>query len=126
VWAWLVVAAAATALAVAAVVLVIAGGPGRPGFSARLLLAGMPARGGAGLFLGGEYVWRPGWPPRPLAGLLSDGLSSLLPPGHAGEADQLAPVPGGVVAHISDISTGATYGALGRWCSSPPRTLPRG
>ena len=84
----------------------------------------MPARGGAGLFLGGEYVWRPGWPPRPEAGLLSDGFSSLLPPGHAGEADQLAPVPGGVVAHISDLSTGATYGALGRVVFIPAVNAP--
>jgi len=122
--AWLVVLAVATALVVAAVVLVIAGGPARPAFNARLLLAGMPARGGAGLFLGGEYVWRPGWPPRPEAGLLSDGFSSLLPPGHAGEADQLAPVPGGVVAHISDLSTGATYGALGRVVFIPAVNAP--
>jgi len=121
---WLVVLAAAAALAVAAVVLVITGGPQRPAFNARLLLAGLPVRGGAGLFLGGEYVWRPGWPPRPVAGLLSDGLSSLLPPGHAGEADQLAPVPGGVVAHISDISTGATYGALGRVVFIPAASAP--
>ena len=116
-WAWLVVLAAAAALAVAAVVLVNAGRPGRPTVSARLplLLAGMPARGaGAGLFLGGENVWRPGRPPRLVAGLLSNGLSPLLPRGHGAEVDQLAPVPGGVVAHISDISTGATYGALGR------------
>ena len=84
----------------------------------------MPARGGAGLFLGVEYVWRPGWPPRPVTGLLSDGLSSLLPPGHAGEADQFAPVPGGVVAHISDISTGATYGALGRVVFIPAANVP--
>jgi hypothetical protein len=116
-WAWLAGLAAATALAVAAVVLVSAGGPERRTVSARLplLLAGLPARGaGAGLFLGGDNAWRPGAPPRPVAGLLSNGLSSLLPPGHAAEVDQLAPVPGGVVAHISDTSTDATYGALGR------------
>jgi hypothetical protein len=108
--------AAATALAVAAVVLVSAGSPERHGVSARLplLLAGLPARGaGAGLFLGGDSAWRPGAPPRPVAGLLANGLSSLLPRGHVAEVDQLAAVPGGVVAHIGD-STAATYGALGR------------
>jgi hypothetical protein len=113
----LVVLAAATALAVAAVVLVSVGRPERHAVSARLplLLAGLPARGaGAGLFLGGENAWRPGRPPRPVAGLLSNGLSPLLPPGHAADVDQLAPVPGGVIAHISDTSTDVTYGALGR------------
>jgi hypothetical protein len=119
--------AAATALAVAAVVLVSAGGPGRRTVSARPvepLLAGMPARGaGAGLFLGGENVWRPGAPPRPVAGLLSNGISSLLPPGHVAGVDQLAPVPGGVVAHISD-STAATYGALGRVVFIPTANAP--
>ena len=115
--AWLIVLAAATALTVAAVVLVSAGRPERPAVSARLplLLAGMPARGaGTGLFLGGEDAWRPGRPPRPVAGLVSDGLSPLLPPGHGAAVDQLAPVPGGVVAHISDTSTDVTYGAVGR------------
>ena len=125
--AWLVALAAATALAVAAVVLVSAGSPERHAVSARLplLLAGLPARGaGAGLFLGGENVWRPGRPPRPVAGLLAGGLSSLLPPGHAAEADQLAPVPGGVVAHISDTSTDVTYGAVGRVVFIPTADRP--
>ena len=90
-----------------------------------LLLAGMPARGaGVGLFLGGENVWRPGRPPRPVAGLLSNGLSPLLPPGHGAEVDQLAPVPGGVVAHISDTSTDVTYGALGRVVFIPTANAP--
>jgi hypothetical protein len=128
-WAWLVVLAAATALAVAAVVLVSAGRPARHTVSARsaqpLLLAGVPAHGaGVGLFLGGESVWRPGRPPRPVAGLLSNGLSPLLPPGHGAEVDQLAPVPGGVVVHISDISTGVTYGALGRVVFIPTANAP--
>jgi hypothetical protein len=123
-----VVLAAATALAVAAVVLVSTGRPARRAVSVRsaqpLLLAGIPARGaGVGLFLGGENVWRPGRPPRPVAGLLSNGLSSLLPPGHVAEVDQLAPVPGGVVAHISD-STAATYGALGRVVFIPAANAP--
>ena len=127
--AWLVVLAAATALAVAAVVLVSAGGPERPAVIARsaqpLLLAGLPARGAStGLFLGGENLWRPGRPPRPVAGLLSNGLSSLLPPGHAAAADQLAPVPGGVVAHISDTSTDVLYGALGRVVFIPTADRP--
>ncbi len=128
-WAWLVVLAAATGLAVAAVVLVSAGRPARRTVSARsaepLLLAGIPARGaGAGLFLGGENVWRPGRPPRPVAaGLLSNGLSPLLPSGHVAEVDQLAPVPGGVAAHISD-STAATYGALGRVVFIPTANAP--
>lgn len=126
-WAWLVVLAAATALAVAAVALVSAGRPERRTVSARLplLLAGIPARGaGADLFLGGENAWRPGRPPRPVAGLLSNGLSSLLPPGHGAEVDQLAPVPGGVVAHISDTSTDVTYGALGRVVFIPTANAP--
>jgi hypothetical protein len=118
--------AAATALAVAAVVLVSVGRPERHTVSARLplLLAGLPARGaGAGLFLGGDNAWRPGRPPRPVAGLLSNGLSSLVPPGHVGEVDQLAPVPGGVVAHIGD-STAATYGAVGRVVFIPTANAP--
>ena len=123
------VLAAATALAVAAVIRVSIDRPARPTVSARsaqpLLLAGIPARGtGAGLFLGAENVWRPGRPPRPIAGLLSNGVSSLLPPGHGAEVDQLAAVPGGVVAHISDISTGATYGALGRVVFIPVANAP--
>jgi hypothetical protein len=126
--AWLAGLAAATALAVAAVVLVSVGGPERRTVGAwpaePRLLAGLPARGaGAGLFLGGEHVWRPGRPPRPVAGLLSNGLSSLVPPGHVGEVDQLAPVPGGVVAHIGD-STAATYGALGRVVFIPTANAP--
>jgi hypothetical protein len=109
-------------------VLVSVGRPARTA-SARsaqpLLLAGIPARGaGAGLFLGGESFWRPGRPPRPVAGLLSNGLSTLLPPGHVAEVDQLAPVPDGVVAHISDISTGVTYGALGRVVFIPSANAP--
>src|SRR5215472_4272624 len=61
--------------AVAAVVLASAGRTARHTVSWRpaepLLLAGRPARGaGTGLFLGGEDVWRPGRPPRPVAGLL--------------------------------------------------------
>ena len=126
-WAWLVVLAAATALAVAAVVLASAGKPERRTASARLplLLAGLPARGaGTGLFLGGENAWRPGRPPRPVAGLLSNGLSPLLPPGHSAEVDQLAPVPGGVVAHISDTSTDVLYGALGRVVFIPTSNAP--
>ena len=128
-WAWLVVLVTATALAVAAVVLVSAGRPERRTVSAPsaqpLLLAGIPARGaGTDLFLGGENAWRPGRPPRPVAGLLSNGLSSLLPPGHGAEVDQLAPVPGGVVAHISDISTAVTYGALGRVVFIPAANAP--
>jgi len=136
-WVWLVLLAAVTALAVVAVVLVSAGRPARHPVSVPLpsaqpaLLAGIPARGGGtDLFLGGENVWRPGRPPRLVAGLLSNGLSSLLPRGHGAEVDQLAPVPGGVVAHISDISTGATYGALGRVvfipaANAPARTIAR-
>jgi hypothetical protein len=85
----------------------------------------MPARGaGTDLFLGGENVWRPGRPPRPVAGLLSNGLSPLLPPGHGAEVDQLAPVPGGVVAHISDTSTDVTYGAVGRVVFIPTANAP--
>ena len=90
-----------------------------------LLLAGVPARGaGTDLFLGGENVWRPGRLPRPVAGLLSNGISSLLPPGHSAEVDQLAPVPGGVVAHISDTSTDVLYGAVGRVVFIPTANAP--
>jgi hypothetical protein len=128
-WAWLIALVAATALTVAAVVLVRADRPARHTVSERpaqpLLLAGISARGaGTDLFLGGENVWRPGRPPRPVAELLSNGLSPLLPPGHAAEVDQLAPVPGGVVAHISDTSTDVTYGALGRVVFIPAANAP--
>jgi hypothetical protein len=121
-WAWLVIPAAA--VAVAALVLVTTRGhPPRtvsvPGPSAQPLpplLAGVPARGARpGLVLGGENFWQAAAQPRAVAaGFLVNGLSPLLPPGHGAEADQLAPVPGGVVAHIGDTSTGVTYGALGR------------
>jgi hypothetical protein len=128
-WAWLIALVAATALTVAAVVLVRADRPARHTVSERsaqpLLLAGIPARGaGTDLFLGGENVWRPGRPPRPVAGLLSNGFSSLLPPGHSAEVDQLAPVPGGVVAHISDTSTDVLYGAVGRVVFIPAANAP--
>jgi hypothetical protein len=66
------------------------------------------------LFLAGENFLRFGGQPRTVAAeFLLNGLSPILPPGHGAQADQLAPVPGGVVAHISDISTGITYGAVG-------------
>jgi hypothetical protein len=67
------------------------------------------------MLLGGENLWRIGRQPRVvLGGFLSNGLSALLPRGHGAEVDQLFPVPGGLVAHISDVSTGITYGAPGR------------
>jgi hypothetical protein len=58
------------------------------------------------------------------AGFLVNGLSPLLPAGHGAEADQLVPVPGGVVAHISDTSTGISYGALGRVVFIPAANAP--
>jgi hypothetical protein len=122
-WVWLVVAGAA-AVAVAAVVLVTTGGHARrvtsapvpPAPSLLPLLGGVRAQGArADLFLGGANLWRVIRQPQAVAtGLLFNGLSPLLPPGHSAVADQLAPVPGGVVAHISDTSTGVTYGAPGR------------
>jgi hypothetical protein len=130
--AWLVVLAAA--VAVAAVVLVTTGGHARrtasvPLPSAQLLapmLAGIPAHGArTDLFLGGENFWRVGRRPRAvLAGFLLNGLSPLLPRGHGGQVDQLATVSGGTVALISDISTGITYGALGRVVFIPASNAP--
>ncbi|HJY00352.1 MAG TPA: hypothetical protein VJ351_05990, partial [Streptosporangiaceae bacterium] len=122
--AWLAVLAAA-AMAVAAVVLVTTGGHARHVVSAPLpsappllpLLDGVPAQGAhSDLVLGGGDFWQADRQPRAVvaAGFLFNGLSPLLPHGHGARVDQLAPVPGGLVAHISDISTGSTYGALGR------------
>ncbi len=132
--AWLVVLVAA-AVAVTSVVLVIARGHARRVVSAPLpstaqpllrLLGGVPAHGAhTDLFLGGENFWRVGRQPRAVAaGLLFNGLSPLLPHGHGADVDQLAPVPGGVVAHISDVSTGITYGALGRMVFIPDANVP--
>jgi hypothetical protein len=80
------------------------------------LLGGVLAHGArTDLFLGGANLWRVIRQPQAVAAsLLLNGFSPLLPPGHSAVADQLAPVPGGVVAHISDTSTGITYGAPGR------------
>jgi hypothetical protein len=109
---------------VAAVVLVTTGGHARRVTSPPVpsappllpLLGGVRAHGArTDLFLGGESLWRVIRQPQAVAaGLLLNGLSPLLPPGHSALADQLAPVPGGVLAHISDTSTGITYGAPGR------------
>ena len=90
------------------------------------LLGGVPARGArTDFFLGGENLWRVSSQPRAVAtGLLFNGLSPLLPSGHGAEVDQLAPVPGGVVAHIGDVSTGITYGALGRVVFIPATNAP--
>ena len=121
-------------MVVAAAVLVTTGGQARhvvgaPSPSAQplpSLLSGVPAHGAhTDLFLGGENFWQIGGQPRAVAaGFLVNGLSPLLPPGHGAEVDQLAPVPGGVVAHISDISTGITYGALGRVVFIPDANAP--
>jgi hypothetical protein len=90
------------------------------------MLGGVPAHGAhTDLFLGGENFWRVVNRPQAVAaGLLFNGLSSLLPHGHGAEVDQLAPVAGGVVAHINDISTGITYGALGRVVFIPDANAP--
>lgn len=120
-------------MAVTAVVLVTPHGHVRHAASAPLpsaspllpLLDGVPAQGAhSDLFLGGEELWRAGRQPRAVvaAGFLFNGLSPLLPHGHGARVDQLAPVPGGVVAHISDISAGSTYGALGRVVFIPAAT----
>jgi hypothetical protein len=110
-------------MAVTAAVLVTTGGHAPRAASAPLpsapplpaLLRGAPAHGArTDLFLAGENFWRLGGQPRPVAAqFLLNGLSPILPPGHGAQADQLVPVPGGVVAHISDMSTGITYGAVG-------------
>jgi hypothetical protein len=132
--AWLVAAAAAAGAAVAAAVLATAGGPVPRPVRAPApavpwpppLLRGVPAHGvRTDLFLAGENFSRVIAQPRQVAdGFLFNGLSPLLPPGHGAEADQLAPVPGGVVAHISDISAAITYGALGRVVFIPAANAP--
>jgi hypothetical protein len=90
------------------------------------MLVGVPARAvGTELFLGGENLWRVGRQPRAIqTRLLHNGLSPLLPHGHGAEVGQLAPVSGGVVALISDISTGITYGARGRVVFIPTADAP--
>ena len=91
------------------------------------LLDGVPAHGAhSDLVLGGGDFWRAGRQPRAVvaAGFLFNGLSPLLPHGHGARVDQLAPVPGGVVAHISDISAGSTYGAVGRVVFIPAAAAP--
>jgi hypothetical protein len=112
----------AAALVIAAVLIFVLFRPGghvrshaRVTRTARLL-TGVPARGSsAELFLGGDYFWWFGRHPRIIdATLLDNGLSPLLPRGDSAQVDQLLPVRGGVVAHISDIASGITYGALGR------------
>jgi hypothetical protein len=116
-------------------VLVTTGGHVRHAVSAPLpsaspfqpLLGGVPAQGAhSDLFLGGEDFWRAGRQPRAVvaAGFLFNGLSPLLPHGHGARVDQLVPVPGGVVAHINDISAGRTYSALGRVVFIPAATAP--
>jgi hypothetical protein len=141
---WLVVTIAVTAGAATAIALVTtAGGASHPPTarspstsrspstasspSAPLsLLSGLPADGvSTDLFLAGENLWRVGRLPQTVAaGFLVNGLSPLLPAGHGAEADQLTPVPGGVVAHISDTSTGISYGALGRVVFIPAGNAP--
>jgi hypothetical protein len=129
--AWLV-AAAAVVVAVTAVVLETTHGPARRVVNAASaqplppMLAGVPARGArTDMFLGGENFWRAAPRPRAvLPGFLLNGLSPLLPRGHGAQVGQLAAVPGGVVALISDTSTGVTYGALGRVVFIPAANAP--
>jgi hypothetical protein len=132
--AWLAVLAVA-AVAVAAVVLVTTGGHARHVVSAPLpsappllpLLDGVSAHGAhSDLVLGGGEFWRADRQPRAVvaAGFLFNALSPLLPHGHGARVAQLAAVPGGVVAHVSDISTGSTYGALGLVVFIPAATAP--
>jgi hypothetical protein len=121
-------------VAVAAALLVTTGGPARRATTAWVpsvppappLLGGVPAHGvRTDLFLAGENFWRDGGQPRGVAtALLFNGLSPLLPSGHGAQADQLIPVPGGVIAQISDISTGISYGALGRVVFIPAANVP--
>jgi hypothetical protein len=130
-----VAVAAAAAVTASVVVLVTAGGPrprvwSTPSPSAEplptMLVGGVPVSGArTDLFLGGENFWRVGRVPRVVAtGFLLNGLSPLLPYGHGAEVDQIAAVPGGVVAHLSDISTGISYGALGRVVFIPAANAP--
>jgi hypothetical protein len=126
--AWLVVVELAI-VAIIVSVLVAARGHARriaSGPSLPLLLTGVPARGShAPLFLAGENFWRIHGPAQAVApAFLHNGYSPLLPHGDGAEVDQLAAVPGGVVAHISDISTGITYGALGRVVFIPAAHAP--
>jgi hypothetical protein len=132
--AWLVAAATAASVATAAAVLATADGLAQRPVSASVpaipspppLLRGVPAHGiRTDLFLAGENFLRVAGQPRQVAaGFLVNGRSPLLPPGHGAEADQVVPVPGGVVAHISDISTAITYGALGRVVFIPAANAP--
>src|SRR6516162_3243107 len=131
---WWLVALAAAAAVVATAVLVTTGGPARRAASAPtpsappslLLLRGLPAQAvRTDLFLAGENFWQDDGRPRPVAAeFLRNGLSPILPPGHGAQADQLVPVPGGVVAHISDMSTGITSGAIGWVIFIPAGTAP--
>ncbi len=115
---WLVLGAVAMAIVIVVVFVSSGGGARRAarGHGAARLLSGIRTRGTyAGLFLGGENLWRVGQRPQPVAAaMLHNGLSPLLPHDDAGEVDQLAAVRAGVVAHISDTSSPITYGALGR------------
>ena len=129
--AWLVAVAAAAGVAtaaavLAATVLATAGGLARRPVSASVpavpsppLLRGVPADGvRTDLFLAGENFLRVARPRQVAAGFLVDGLSPLLPPGHGAEADQLAPVPGGVVAQ-SATSPPPSATARGRGLPAP-------
>ena len=128
--AWLVVLAAA--VTVAAVVLVTTRGHARPAGSASSLpalapiLRGVPAEGArTNLVLGGDNLWRADSQPRAaLPGFLVSRLSPLLPRDDAAQTSQIFPVPGGVVALISHVSTGVTYGALGRVVFIPAAKAP--
>jgi hypothetical protein len=122
-------------VAVPGVVLITAGGHARRVANPQVpsaqplppLLGGVRAHGvRTDLFLGGDSLWRVVRQPQAVAaGLVLNGLSPLLSPGHgAAQVDQLAPVPGGVVAHISDTSTGITYGALGLVVFIPATSAP--
>jgi hypothetical protein len=131
--AWLAVAAGAAVAGSAFGLVTTGGGPpravGAPSASAQPLpplLAGVPAhRARTDMFLGGENFWRLGGQMRAVAaGFLRNGLSALLPAGDGAEVDQMFAVPGGVVAHISDISTGITYGALGPVVFLPAANVP--
>lgn len=113
------------------VVIILVTSAGRTGRTGRgpgpaRLLTGIAAGDiDADLVLGGENLWRVGRQPRQLARVwLHDGLSPLLPLGHGAQVDQLAPVRGGVVAHISDTAAGITYGAVGRVVFIPAAHAP--
>lgn len=120
--AWLVILAVVV-MAVAGLVVVMTRGTGRRpagGLAAATMppvLSGVPARGvRTSLIIGGDYVWRVGTgrPRVVLGGLLTGGVSSVLPSrGGTARISQVVPVPGGVVALMTASSARPVGGLSG-------------